>query len=111
MLYAYNPLGIVSEAKHPAVGLALATDIVQNLDLLLSLERYKNSSRRYGYKRGDLKFWHKTRRRFIPLASTYKEMQVLGGLFGLDVAYEYQFGDVKWEHSFSPDESLKWLSK
>ena len=111
ILYAYSPRSILIESKNPVIGMALLSDALNDIDLLLSMERYKNSSKRYGYEKGDLKFMHKVKRRYIPFASTYKEIQAVGGLFGLDVGYEYKFNDIKVRPGYEPGEMFKWLAK
>ena len=76
------------------------------------MERYKRSSKRYGYKKGELKFGRSIKRRFMPFASTYREFQVIEGFFGGDVGYEYQFHDIETDlPNLTKDEWLAWWTK
>lgn len=99
----YNPWALVTEAKYPIVGLAFVSDVATTVGQLLAMERYKTTSRRHGYKRGELKATRTFMRRLFPLSSTYRESQTVSYLFGGDVSYEFRFDDIRLD-----DTGLDW---
>jgi hypothetical protein len=106
MLSSFDLLGMAKESKTPAIGLALAAGLFNDMDLLFSMERYKQSSKRYGYKRGELKFAHQMKKRYLPLSSTYKEFQVIGGVLGMDVGYQYKFSDLEFDSDMNIQDAI-----
>jgi hypothetical protein len=115
MLFSYDLAGTLKDSKNPAIAMSLASGIITDLDLLLSMERYKTSSKRFGYKKGELKFTNRVLKQYIPMASTYKEYQVIGGVLGFDVGEQYQFSDVKFDTDASIEDVItelpSWLFK